>query len=248
MPPIYGERMSASAIYAYAGNDPINGSDPNGHTMEGIFYGPDQADVLAFKNIESLSAIRDQHIANGDSGAAAEVQKVIDQYEGDIGKSLGEHWLDVGLDTASAASAGVSGAFPKPSFAWKAVKESMSAGAAAYEAKNFSPKGFALVQNGVRFDAAVGRTLIELKGRGYEGLLKGSIGKKVLDKLLGQAQRQSIAYKGAIEWRFAEKSAADTFRNALGKQEFGSNITVRYSPASSGGGLWGKFVSWISGK
>ena len=215
--------------------------------MEGIFYGPDQADVLAFENIESLSAIRDQHIANGDTGAAADVQKIIDQYEGDIGKSLGEHWLDV--DTASTASAGLGSAVPKPSFAWKAVKESMSARAAAYEAKNFSPKGFALVQNGVRFDAAVGRTLVELKGPGYERLLKGSIGRKVLDKLLDQARRQAGAYKGPIEWRFAEKGAADAFRKALGN---GTNITVRHSPASSGGassggGLWSRFRNWISG-
>jgi RHS repeat-associated protein len=239
--------------YAYAGNDPVNFSDPSGHDMAGIFYGPDQADVLAFENIESLSAIRDQHIANGDTGAAADVQKVIDQYEGDIGKSLGEHWLDMGLDTASTASAGVSGAIPKPSFAWKAVKEGMSARAAAYEAQNFSPKGFALVQNGVRFDAAVGRTLVELKGQGYADLLRRSIRGKVMDKLLEQAERQAKAYKGPIEWRFAERSAADAFRSSLPKTDWASRISVRYSPpasfsgGTSGGGLWSRFTNWLSG-
>jgi hypothetical protein len=32
MPPSYDKLASASAIYAYAGNDPINGMDPTGHS------------------------------------------------------------------------------------------------------------------------------------------------------------------------------------------------------------------------
>jgi hypothetical protein len=49
MPPSYDKLASASAIYAYAGNDPINMSDPNGHdaysdlfTLHGRLT-PDQA-------------------------------------------------------------------------------------------------------------------------------------------------------------------------------------------------------------
>jgi uncharacterized membrane protein YgcG len=37
MPPSYDKLASASALYAYAGNDPINASDPNGHIVETLW-------------------------------------------------------------------------------------------------------------------------------------------------------------------------------------------------------------------
>jgi uncharacterized membrane protein YgcG len=37
MPPSYDKLASASAIYAYAGNDPVNASDPNGHIVETLW-------------------------------------------------------------------------------------------------------------------------------------------------------------------------------------------------------------------
>ena len=235
------------------GNDPVNKSDPNGHSSEALLLGTDQAGLAAIENIESLKGLQAQAFISGDEALARDYQNLIEAYEGDIAGDANKGWkgnlLDYGLDGLSAAASGFgkgAGALAKPGFEMKAVKESMSARAAAYEAQNFSPKGYAVLAGGVRFDASIGRTLIELKGPGYARLLSGSLQGKVLGKLLAQAKRQSDAYKGKINWVFAESSAASAFKQGLKGKEYGSNISVSVVPPSSGGsGFWSAVKSFF---
>jgi RHS repeat-associated protein len=239
--------------YAYAGNDPVNKADPNGHSAEALILGTDQAGLAAIENIESLKGLQAQAIISGDEALARDYQNLIDAYEGDIAGDANKGWkgnlFDYGLEGLSAAASGVgkgAGALAKPSFEMKSVKESMSARAAAYEAQNFSPRGYAVLVGGVRFDASIGRTLIELKGPGYARLLSGSLNRAVMGKLLAQAERQSKAYKGRINWVFAESRAASAFKQALSGQKYGSNISVSVVPPKSGcGGFWSAVKSFF---
>jgi RHS repeat-associated protein len=238
--------------YAYAANDPVNMSDANGHSTEALFLGSDQAGLAAIENIENLKGLQAQAIGAGDEALAKDYQNLIDAYEGDIAGDADKGWkgnmLDFGLEGLAAAANGIgkgAGTLVKPGYELKAVKESMSARAAAYEAQNFSPKGYAFVTGGVRFDAAIGRTLLELKGPGYARLLSGSVGGKVMGKLLAQAERQSKAYKGKITWVFAESTAASAFKQALSGQKYGSNISVQVVKPSASGGFWAGVKSFF---
>jgi hypothetical protein len=54
--------------YAYAGNDPINGSDPNGHQVQGL-YTQEELDEIALKNYEIHTRLADEQEANGNPAA-----------------------------------------------------------------------------------------------------------------------------------------------------------------------------------
>jgi hypothetical protein len=55
MPPLHDGSASASAIYAYAGNDPVNQSDPNGHTFIDDLY-----IRIAYPDPEDRDDVREQ--------------------------------------------------------------------------------------------------------------------------------------------------------------------------------------------
>jgi hypothetical protein len=99
MPPVYAGGTSASALYAYAGNDPVNGSDPNGHTWFGLSNlfstaetrGTREADRLAreyisrerqgLANLEKSYADRDQERDDYYDFVRSEKLRSIGQYQ-----------------------------------------------------------------------------------------------------------------------------------------------------------------------
>ena len=84
--------------------------------------------------------------------------------------------------------------------------------------------------NGVNFDGVRNDVLLEAKGLGYKRLFNDvKIKDDVIDKLVNQAQRQIKAADGKrVEWNFAEKEAADFFRNELEERGI-KGIEVKYT-------------------
>ena len=96
----------------------------------------------------------------------------------------------------------------------------MSGRAAAYQSRiSGLGEGLIYLVNGVKFDGFVGGVLVDAKGPGYATFVKG--GEFVewflgTGGLLSQAKRQLAAARGvAIEWHFAEESAAVATRGLL---------------------------------
>jgi RHS repeat-associated protein len=54
--------------YAYAGNDPVNGSDPNGHQVQAL-YSQEELDEIALKNYEIHTRLADEQEAEGNPAA-----------------------------------------------------------------------------------------------------------------------------------------------------------------------------------
>lgn len=100
---------------------------------------------------------------------------------------------------------------------WMPVKESMSARAAAYQARITGRPGEAYVVKGVKFDGFSDGILRETKGPGYERFVKDGAYRpwwRGADSLVNQAQRQLSAAEGVpIRWEFAEKAAANATRS-----------------------------------
>ena len=90
---------------------------------------------------------------------------------------------------------------------------------------------FLLKGEKVHFDGFKDGVLLEAKGLGYKKFLTNEkLVDKVLDNLLGQAERQIKAANGKpIEWHFAEKESADIFRDALRKSDL-EGIEVKHTP------------------
>ena len=84
---------------------------------------------------------------------------------------------------------------------------------------------------GVNFDGFIQGKLIEAKGLGYNKLLANSNTREsVIKNLLNQAQRQTKAAGDTpLEWNFAEKDAADTFREIFEQAQI-KNIEVKHKP------------------
>ena len=85
----------------------------------------------------------------------------------------------------------------------------------------------------VDFDGFNNDVLLEIKGPGYQKLLKKMHGKpwfEGIEEMLDQAQRQFEAAKGVpIEWHFAEREVANLMRKLFKGEEF-SEIKVIHTP------------------
>jgi RHS repeat-associated protein len=62
--------------YAYAGNDPVNYSDPNGHQVQGL-YSQEELDEIALKNYEIHSRLADEQEKLGDANGTAQTNRDI---------------------------------------------------------------------------------------------------------------------------------------------------------------------------
>ncbi len=115
---------------------------------------------------------------------------------------------------------------------WVRAAESMSARAAAYQAR-FGRVGEVFRVNGVKFDGIVNGVLQEAKGPGYATFVRNGAFQpwfRGADALVSQAQRQIAAADGApIQWHFAEEIAANATR-ALFNREGITGIQVLFTP------------------
>ena len=90
MPPPYDGSASASAIYAYAGNDPINMSDPNGHAMNlgGLLHDhPNDRE-------------RDRYLER-QAKQAEERRRAALEANPDAGRDVLDHWTNLAADYRS---------------------------------------------------------------------------------------------------------------------------------------------------
>ena len=115
---------------------------------------------------------------------------------------------------------------------WVRVNESMSARAAAYQAR-FGRPGYAYVVNGVRFDGVRKGVLLEAKGPGYATFVKNErfqVWFRGIDEFLAQAKRQLAAASGTpVKWHFAEETAAKATQ-ALFRERGITSIHITFTP------------------
>ncbi len=126
---------------------------------------------------------------------------------------------------------------------WEQKEERMSPEAQRYQSQvTGAPEGWVYrVRTGpgpkdyVDFDGFKDGVLLEVKGPGYQKLLRKMQGKpwfEGLDDMLAQAERQRRAARGMpIHWHFAEREVADLVRSLLAKEDT-AKVTVIYNPAS----------------
>ncbi|MGQ5652493.1 polymorphic toxin-type HINT domain-containing protein [Streptomyces sp. EKR5.2] len=117
---------------------------------------------------------------------------------------------------------------------WGTVNEAMSARAAAYQTRVTGvPRGFGYTVNGVKFDGFQGGTLLDAKGPGYAGFVKGGRFRSWYngaDSLADQAQRQLNAAGGTpITWHVAEADAVTAMRNLFADRGI-SGINIVHTP------------------
>lgn len=126
-----------------------------------------------------------------------------------------------------------SNALSKGPGAFMSVSESMSAQAAAYQARVAGTNaGSAYVVNGVKFDGFAKGVLIDAKSNYAQFVKDGQFRSwfSGADSLVAQAQRQLSAAGGTpIQWRFAEEAAANATR-ALFQQRGISGISIVHVP------------------
>ncbi|WNG32445.1 hypothetical protein F0U61_01590 [Archangium violaceum] len=116
---------------------------------------------------------------------------------------------------------------------WTKKRERMTQEAQRYQSQlTGAPEGWVYrVRTGpgpkdfVDFDGFKNGVLLEVKGPGYQELLRKMQGKQWFDgleEMLDQAERQFRAAKGTpIEWHFAEREVADLVRNLLEERLIG---------------------------
>jgi hypothetical protein len=231
--------------FAYAGNDPINGSDPNGHQLIDGFAPPVCIGCASqpFTPDQYQQLLTNEQLITGIVAGGAAVTVGAPEVALGLAARNPNAWIAGTVLIAGAAENGVpnGGAIIGK---WEKVAESMSMRAATYQLQNGGRIGSAIVVNGVKFDGVLGKTLIESKGLGYAGLMKYKFFERVLEGFAKQASKQRAAAGSNIEWRFAEKSVADAVRTYFKENKLGS-IPVKYAPPSgtkSSGGSW----SWKS--
>jgi len=171
----------------------------------------------------------------------------------EVAVSAGAMTTVVGAGAASASivlmaqgsgTPGGSGSWPPPPAGpgqWTQKEERMSEESQRYQTQlTGAPQGWVYrvhtgpgPKNYVDFDGFKNGVLLEIKGPGYQKLLKKMHGKpwfEGIEEMLDQAQRQFEAAKGVpIEWHFAEREVADLMRKLFKGEEF-SEIKVIHTP------------------
>ncbi|MER8409668.1 Tox-REase-5 domain-containing protein, partial [Mesorhizobium sp. M1307] len=205
--------------YAYARNDPVNRSDANGH--EDVTPNDDDSDNDGLPNEMDAWPDFDNRmimsveggVTPGLKGPAATMQRAL------IG-AMGDR-LIFGPGK------------------WVTVNEPMSPRAAAYQAQISGRPGQTYTLNGTKFDSFKNGVLVDAKGPGYAKFVKDGEFRddwwEGRQKLLDQAQRQTVAAKGnPITWTFAEQKAADAAKK-LFKQEKIIGIDIKVEEATPEG-------------
>jgi hypothetical protein len=95
--------------YAYSGNDPINGSDPNGHLFEFMFSQDtlDKMDETAMRNYQRHMQMADDEDAKGDPGGTArEHRKIASDNLDTVGQSGARRSINDAANIVQSASLG----------------------------------------------------------------------------------------------------------------------------------------------
>jgi RHS repeat-associated protein len=90
--------------YAYAGNDPVNKSDPNGHVWPEVFMSPDARDELNATNAEIHDNLADQFDEQGQTELANEHRALADGFRNRVGSSTAGTAFTEGLDILASAT------------------------------------------------------------------------------------------------------------------------------------------------
>ena len=237
----FGARNYDPVLGRFLSVDPIEFSDKNIHSFNKYAYGYNNP--LKYKdpdgNLPILIPIAIYVFSNAAIGAGFDyaIQKA-------VGGSV--NWTQVALSGAISgivggeygAGAGATTTLIRASSAAKgpgtfvSVSESMSANAAAYQARVAGTNGSAYVVNGVKFDGFANGMLIDAKA-GYAQFVKDGQFRSWFsgaDSLVAQAQRQLNAANGTpIQWRFAEEVAANATR-VLFQQRGVTGIDIVHVP------------------
>ena len=201
--------------YAYAGNDPVNKADPNGHQNDDPTPndGDRDNDLIPdgwdrWPDIDNNRILSPEGgVTPGLGGTPSVIQRSLN---GIVGSVIGKN---------------------NPVGSWVSAKENMSPRAIAYQNQVGGRAGQAYNVNGVRFDAIQDGVLIDAKGPGYARFTKDGQFQpwwSGQDKIVDQANRQISAAKGAsINWIFAEPEAAKATRKVFEKENVkGIKISV----------------------
>ena len=180
-------------LYAYVGNDPVDGRDPTG-LMQGLLP-----------------------TNEGDPSYIADLKKGIREGATEALWEAGQKvwWLTAGL-----VSIPIGG--PDEIGTWVAVNETMSAASRAWEITQGGRPGMAYLVNGVKFDAHIPGVLIDAKSGAYASRFVGPNGRFYpwfggAKGLVDQARRQLAAAAGRarVEWRVQGARAASVIRQLL---------------------------------
>ena len=226
--------------YAYSQDDPINNSDPNGHQMP--------MDALPWPCIPCKEPIPILDYAEKEAKIQALIMGAIAGAAAapEAATALAARYPSTYYALNNILQAEASGMVPIAAGGvgiWIAKNESMSIRAAKYQLQNGGIPGYVVKVGNVSFDAITrGGTLIESKGPGIANLLKQKFGEGVMNNMIEQAKSQRAATNASITWKFAEKYAADEFRNAI--QGLNLGLRVQYSPVRSST----NFFSWFKKK
>jgi hypothetical protein len=91
--------------YAYAGDDPVNGSDPGGHAWPEVFMSPDARDELNATNAEIHDNLADQFEERGQTEIANEHRALADGFREKVGSSTAGTAFREGADILGSATA-----------------------------------------------------------------------------------------------------------------------------------------------
>jgi RHS repeat-associated protein len=197
--------------YAYAGNDPINASDPAGHQVITGFL-PIPCGSNCANAAEEMEYNRQQSYRTGIASGVILGSVGIAVAGPEAAIILASRFPRAYTSLNTILQAEASGMIPVAGGGvgvWLRANESMSPRAARYQLQNGGLPGFAVRAGGVNFDGVTASgTLIESKGPGYEQLLKTRFGRAIERSLLIQAQRQENAtvipprIRGVWKWNF----------------------------------------------
>ncbi|WP_429941006.1 Tox-REase-5 domain-containing protein [Agrobacterium vitis] len=194
--------------YAYAGNDPINKSDPNGHMGAAAGNGSQAADgPEALLNMLEATLQAGEFLAEGLNGAG-------NPEFGPVGRGLNATAYEARSISATVRAARLE-RIENQLGKWVTTKEWMSPSAAAHQtAVTGRSANQSFVVNGVKFDGydRANQTLLEAKDRysqfvGKDGRFNGWFGGQ--RALIDQAERQIEAAGGKkIKWLFSDEESA----------------------------------------
>ena len=175
------------------------------------------------------------HTASGDKAVVEAVQSFTgaqDMYDLTV-EGLHNFYVSTGSAAVLVHNAGCWVDLSGPGI-WSRVVESMSARAAAYQARITGvPHGMGYVLKGVKFDGYRAGILLDAKGPGYATFVKDGRFVPWYDGaggLADQARRQLVAASGAkIEWHVAEPEAATAIGNLFADRGI-SGISIVVAP------------------
>jgi len=221
-------------LYSYMHNNPLSGTDPDGHCDGGSWW------------CDAWHSVKNGFQYGHFTSDTAKAKSLYDN-DPEV-KAANQWWAQNGQDAMNATflSIGIYGATSVPGAPegegggwqvagqWEAVNESMSESAAAYQEQiTGASSDQSFVVGGVKFDGVNSTGLLDAKGPGYSSFVSNGEFKpwfQGADALVSQAQRQIGAANGApITWHVAEQDSAAAIQNLLQSRGV-QGVTVVYTP------------------